>query len=150
MSELPAQLIVAVGSDHAGFNLKGVISEHLAGRGARVIDLGTHSTERVDFPEFGVAVARAVASGEANRGVAICGTGIGICMAADKIHGIRAGTVHDETSARLARQHNDANVICMGARLIGESTALACLDAWLDASFLGGRYERRNEQLGAL
>jgi ribose 5-phosphate isomerase B len=91
-----------------------------------------------------------VATGEANLGVAVCGSGIGICMAADKVKGVRAGTVHDETSARLARLHNDANVICMGSRLIGESTALAAVDAWLDASFEGGRHARRTAQLDAL
>lgn len=150
MSELPAQLIVAVGADHAGYLLKDVVAEHLRDRGAQVLDLGTNSPESVDYPDFGVAVGRAVASGEANLGVAVCGSGIGICMAADKIHGVRAGTVHDETSARLARQHNDANVICMGARLIGESTALASVDAWLDATFEGGRHSRRTAKLDAL
>jgi ribose 5-phosphate isomerase B len=150
VSDLPAQLVVAVGADHAGFRLKDTIAEHLRGRGVQVLDLGTNSPESVDYPDFGVAVGRAVASGEANLGVAVCGSGIGICMAADKVHGVRAGTVHDETSARLARQHNDADVICMGARLIGESTALAAVDAWLDATFEGGRHSRRTAKLDAL
>jgi ribose 5-phosphate isomerase B len=150
VSDLPARLVIAVGADHAGYSLKDTIAEHLRDRGVQVLDLGTNSPESVDYPDYGVAVGRAVASGEANLGVAVCGSGIGICMAADKVHGVRAGTVHDETSARLARRHNDANVICMGARLIGESTALAAVDAWLDAAFEGGRHSRRTAKLDAL
>ena len=142
--------MIAVGADHAGYLLKDAIAEHLRGRGVQIIDLGTNSPESVDYPEFGVAVGRAVASGEANLGVAVCGTGIGICMAADKVHGVRAGTIHDETSARLARQHNDANVVCLGARITGELTALQSVDAWLDAVFEGGRHARRTAQVDAL
>ncbi|MEZ5269122.1 MAG: RpiB/LacA/LacB family sugar-phosphate isomerase [Microthrixaceae bacterium] len=107
---------IALGADHAGFRLKDVIAQHLADRGVQVLDLGTNSDESVDYPDYGAAVGRAVAGGDADLGVAVCGSGIGICMAADKVHGVRAGTVHDETSARLARQHNNANVICLGAR----------------------------------
>ncbi len=150
MSDLPARLIIAVGADHAGYLLKDAIAEHLRGRGVQIIDLGTNSPESVDYPDYGEAVGRAVASGEANLGVAVCGTGIGICMAADKIHGVRAGTIHDETSARLARQHNDANVVCLGARITGELTALESVDAWLDATFEGGRHARRTAMLDAL
>lgn len=138
---------VAVGADHAGFRLKDVIAEHLRGRGLEVLDLGTDGPDSVDYPDFGAAVGRAVASGDADLGVAVCGSGIGICMAANKVKGVRAGTVHDETSARLARQHNDANVICLGARLTGEAVALAAVDAWLDASFEGGRHSRRTAKL---
>ncbi|MCB1272661.1 MAG: ribose 5-phosphate isomerase B [Microthrixaceae bacterium] len=141
---------IAVGSDHAGFHLKNVVAEHLRGRGVEVMDLGTDSEERVDYPDFGEAVGRAVGEGGADLGVAVCGSGIGICMAADKVPGVRAGTVHDETSARLARQHNDANVICLGARLVGESVALAAVDAWLDATFEGGRHTARVAKLDSL
>lgn len=139
-----------MGADHAGFRLKDTIAQHLRDRGFEVVDLGTNSDESVDYPDYGAAVGRAVAARDADLGVAVCGSGIGICMAADKIPGVRAGTVHDATSARLAREHNDANVICMGQRLIGESVALDSVDAWLDASFEGGRHARRTAKLDEL
>lgn len=143
-------ITIAVGADHAGFRLKDVVAAHLRDRGFEVLDLGTNSEESVDYPDYGAAVGRAVAGDAADLGVAVCGSGIGICMAADKIPGVRAGTVHDETSARLAREHNDANVICMGQRLIGEAVALAAVDAWLTASFEGGRHARRTAKLDEL
>ncbi|MCP4433980.1 MAG: ribose 5-phosphate isomerase B [Actinomycetia bacterium] len=139
-----------MGADHAGYELKDALADHIRGRGFEVLDLGTNSPDSVDYPDFGVAVGRAVAGGEADLGVCVCGSGIGICMAADKIHGVRAGTVHDETSARLARQHNDANVICLGARLTGPAVATAAVDAWLDAEFEGGRHSRRTGKLDEL
>ncbi len=141
---------IAMGADHAGYELKDALADHIRGRGFEVLDLGTNSPDSVDYPDFGVAVGRAVAGGEADLGVCVCGSGIGICMAADKIHGVRAGTVHDETSARLARQHNDANVICLGARLTGPAVATAAVDAWLDAEFEGGRHSRRTGKLDEL
>ncbi len=119
-------------------------------RGFEILDLGTNTADRVDYPDFGAAVGRAVASGQAQLGVAVCGSGIGISMAANKVHGIRAAVVHDETSARLSRQHNNANVVCFGERLIGETVALAALDAWLDATFQGGRHAGRVEKLDDL
>ncbi len=143
-------LRIAFGADHGGVHLKDELAEHLAARGVEVIDLGTHGTDRVDYPEFGVAVGRAVAAGEADLGIAVCGSGIGIGIAANKVAGIRAATVHDETSARLAREHNDANVLCLGERLIGVEVAKDAVDAWLDASFEGGRHERRVAMLDAL
>lgn len=152
-SESPASNLprtVAVGSDHAGFELKGTIAAHLAERGIEVLDLGAHSTDRVDYPDFGAAVGRAVVSGRAELGIAVCGSGLGICMAANKIQGVRAATVHDVTSARLTRQHNDANVICLGERLIGPQVALDAVDAWLEASFEGGRHAGRVDKLDAL
>ncbi|MGI9577416.1 MAG: ribose 5-phosphate isomerase B [Microthrixaceae bacterium] len=136
-----------MGADHAGYELKDALADHLRERGFDVLDLGTNSPESVDYPDFGAAVGNAVAGGDAELGVCVCGSGIGICMAADKVHGVRSGTVHDETSARLARQHNNANVICMGARLIGPEVAKAALDAWLDAEFEGGRHSRRTHKL---
>ncbi len=139
-----------MGADHAGYELKDALAEHIRGRGFEVLDLGTNSPDSVDYPDFGTAVGRAVAGGRAELGVCVCGSGIGICMAADKVHGVRAGTVHDETSARLARQHNDANVICIGARLTGPAVATAAVDAWLDAEFEGGRHSRRTAKLDEL
>jgi ribose 5-phosphate isomerase B len=141
---------IAVGSDHAGFELKQLVSEHLSARGVEVVDLGAHSTDRVDYPDFGVAVGEAVASGRAQLGVAVCGSGLGICMAANKVRGVRAAPVHDVTSARLTRQHNDANVICLGERLIGVQVALDAVDAWLDAEFEGGRHAGRVAKLDDL
>ncbi len=141
---------IAVGSDHAGYHLKQALAEHLRSRGHEVLDCGTHSTERVDYPDFGAAVGRVVASGEATAGVCVCGSGIGIAIAANKIAGVRAATVHDVTSARLAREHNDANVICLGERLIGPEVAREALDAWLDARFEGGRHAGRVAKLDAL
>ncbi len=141
---------IAVGSDHAGFHMKQDIAEHLRGLGHEVIDCGTRSTDRVDYPDFGAAVGREVASGRVDGGVGICGSGIGIGIAANKIRGVRAATVHDVSSARLSRQHNNANVICLGARLIGPSVALDAVDAWLDAGFEGGRHAGRVAKLDAL
>ncbi len=141
---------VAVGSDHAGFGLKEEIAKHLVERGIEVVDIGTHSTDRVDYPDYGAAVGRAVVSGRAQLGVAVCGSGLGICMAANKIAGVRAASVHDVTSARLTRQHNDANVICLGERLIGVEVAKDAVDAWLEATFEGGRHADRVAKLDAL
>ncbi|MXZ30658.1 MAG: ribose 5-phosphate isomerase B [Acidimicrobiia bacterium] len=141
---------VAAGSDHAGYRLKQALAQRLAERGHEVIDLGTDSTERVDYPDFGAAVGRAVAAGEADLGVCVCGSGIGIAMAANKISGVRAAVVYDSVSAALARQHNDANVVCFGQRLLGDATALGALDAFLDASFEGGRHIGRVAKLDAL
>jgi len=134
---------IAVGSDHAGFHLKQQLAEHLGRRGHEVIDCGTHSDDRVDYPDFGAAVGRAVRDGAADAGLCVCGSGIGIAMAANKIAGVRAATVHDATSARLSREHNDANVICIGERLSGPQVARDCVDAWLDAEFEGGRHTGR-------
>lgn len=141
---------VAVGSDHAGFALKRELVEHLATRGIEVLDVGAHSTERVDYPDYGVAVGRAVVSGQAELGIAVCGSGIGIGIAANKVAGVRAATVHDATSARLSRQHNDANVLCLGERLTGPEVAVDAVDAWLDASFEGGRHAGRVAKIDAL
>ena len=141
---------IAVGSDHAGFLLKGSLARHLRDAGHDVVDCGTYSEERVDYPDYGAAVGRTVVSGEADGGVCVCGSGIGIAIAANKVAGVRAATVHDATSARLAREHNDANVICMGERLTGPQVALDALDAWLAAEFEGGRHVARVAKLDAL
>lgn len=141
---------VAVGADHAGVDLKDLLAEHLAARGIDVIDLGTHGHDRVDYPDFGEAVGRAVAGGDADLGLCVCGSGIGIAIAANKVEGVRAATVHDQTSARLAREHNDANVICIGERLTGVEVAKDALDAWLDAEFQGGRHTARVAKIDAI
>ena len=141
---------IAVGSDHAGFHLKERLAAHLRDRGHDVVDCGTHSDDRVDYPDFGAAVGRAVRAGEADGGLCVCGSGIGIAMAANKIDGVRAATVHDATSARLTKQHNDANVICIGERLTGPEVATDCVDAWLDATFEGGRHSGRVAKLDSL
>lgn len=146
---------VAVGSDHAGFELKELLAEHLRAAGHDVVDVGTHGPDSVDYPDFGAAVGRAVTTGDgtpdgrpARFGVAVCGSGIGICIAANKVQGVRAATVHDVTSARLSREHNDANVFCVGERFIGPQVALDALDAFLAADFSDanepdGRHARR-------
>jgi ribose 5-phosphate isomerase B len=125
---------VAFGSDHAGFALKEILKEDVERRGHEVSDLGTTSADRpVDYPDFGAAVGRAVAAGEAELGVCTCGSGIGIAMAANKIPGIRAAVVHDVTTATLARQHNHANVVCLGSRVVGSSVAIDAMAAFLAA-----------------
>ncbi len=149
-TEPPTPALVAVAADHAGVGLKDELAAHLAGRGVEVLDLGTHGTDRVDYPDFGAALGAAVASGRATHGIAVCGSGLGICMAANKVRGVRAATVHDATSARLSRAHNDANVICLGERLIGLEVAKDAVDAWLDATFEGGRHVGRVAKLDAL
>ena len=141
---------IAVGSDHAGFHLKQELAAHLREIGHVVVDRGTHSDERVDYPDFGASVGRAVRDGEADAGLCVCGSGIGIAMAANKIAGIRAATVHDATSARLSREHNDANVICIGERLTGAQVAKDCVDAWLAATFEGGRHTGRVTKIDEL
>ena len=141
---------IAVGADHAGFELKQTLAQHLRDAGHDVVDCGTHSVDRVDYPDFGAAVGQAVAGTDADLGVCVCGSGNGIAMAANKIPGIRAAVAYDVTSARLARAHNDANVLCIGERLTGAEVALEALAAWLGASFDGGRHEARVAKIDAL
>lgn len=134
---------VAVGADHAGFALKNKLKEELVRKGYSVLDLGTNSEESVDYPDFATAVARAVADGKASRGVLVCGTGIGMSIVANRIPGIRAALVHCSEEAELSRAHNDANILCLGARLTTEYVAQHCLDAFLATDFEGGRHARR-------
>ncbi len=134
---------IALASDHAGYGLKQELAARLAAQGHEVDDLGTHGTASVDYPEFGFAVARAVTSGAAERGVLVCGTGIGISIAANRVPGARAARCTSEFDARLARQHNDANILCLGARVTGPGLAEAIVDAFLAAGFEGGRHARR-------
>ena len=145
-----AGTVVALGADRAGWELKDFLADRLRAGGYEVVDLGTNDGDSVDYPDFGAAVGDAVASGQAHVGVGVCGSGIGIAMAAGKVDGIRAATVHDPTTARLAREHNDANVVCLGARLLDRSAAAATLDAFLAAAFEGGRHQRRVDKIDAL
>ncbi|HYX04862.1 MAG TPA: ribose 5-phosphate isomerase B [Reyranella sp.] len=138
---------VAVASDHAGFDLKEILKRDLQAAGHEVLDLGTNSTQSVDYPDFGQALAEAVASGKASRGVLVCGTGIGISIAANRNPSIRAALVHDVTSARLSREHNDANVVAFGQRVIGAETAREALKVFLSTNFEGGRHAGRVAKL---
>ncbi len=134
---------IAIGSDHAGFGYKEIVKKHLQEKGFEVIDKGTYSEERVDYPIFGRAVAEAVASGEVDRGIVICGTGIGISIAANKVKGIRAALCTNEYMARMARKHNDANILAFGARVLGIDVVLGIVDEFFSTEFEGGRHEKR-------
>ncbi|HAM03477.1 MAG TPA: ribose 5-phosphate isomerase B [Acidimicrobiaceae bacterium] len=141
---------IAVAADHAGYHMKQMLALHLDALGHEVTDLGTDSDAPVDYPEFGAAVGRAVAAGVAELGVCLCGTGVGIGIAANKVPGVRAAVVHDVTTARLARVHNHANVLCMGGAILGEQVAKDALEAFLDAEPAGGRHDRRVAELAGL
>jgi ribose 5-phosphate isomerase B len=139
---------VALGSDHAGFVLKEVLKSELAGLGHDVLDLGTFDgTTSVDYPDFGAAVGRAVTAGDADLGVCTCGTGIGISMAANKVPGIRAALCYDKASARNSREHNDSNVLTLGARLLTQTQAEEVLRTWIATPFAGGRHLARVQKI---
>jgi ribose 5-phosphate isomerase B len=138
---------IAVASDHAGFDLKEILKRDLQQAGHEVLDLGTNSTQSVDYPDFGQAMADAIARGKAACGVLVCGTGIGISMAANRNPKVRAAVVHDVTSARLSREHNDANVVAFGQRLIGSEVAREALKVFLATKFEGGRHVGRIAKL---
>ena len=139
---------IALAADHAGYELKDLLKQDLEEMGYEVLDLGTNARDSVDYPDYGMALAEAVAEGKAGRGVLVCGTGIGISIAANRNPAVRAAVCHDETSARLAREHNDANVLALGARLIGPEVARDCLKAFLQTEFAGGRHSGRVAKLG--
>lgn len=140
--------MIAIGSDHGGFELKKEVMAHLDARGLEYKDFGTYSDASCDYPVYGKAVAKAVASGECERGIIICGTGIGISIAANKVHGIRAALCGDCFSAEATRQHNDANVLALGARVIGPGLALKIVDTFLDTPFSNSeRHIRRIEMI---
>jgi ribose 5-phosphate isomerase B len=142
------KITVALAADHGGFKIKEELKPELEKMGVDCIDLGTDSVDSVDYPDFGRAVADAIADGRAERGVIICGTGIGIAIAANRVGGIRAAVCHDATTARLAREHNDANVLAFGARIIGREVAIDCLRTFLSTPFEGGaRHTRRVAKL---
>jgi len=138
---------IAFGADHGGFQLKDYLLKALGGKSYQLLDMGTDSAESVDYPDFARRVARAVASGEADRGVLICRTGQGMCIAANKIRGARAAHAYDPEAARLSRMHNDANVLCFGADFITAENALHSLEIWLNTEFEGGRHQRRVSKL---
>ena len=140
-------MIIAIGCDHAGYELKEAVKAKMEAAGHKMIDVGTDSTESVDYPKFGHAVGRTVASGEAERGVAICGSGIGISIACNKVPGIRAALCTSTEMAEMCRRHNNANVICMGARMISQELAFAMIDTWMATEFEGGKHERRINEL---
>jgi len=134
---------IAIGSDHAAFALKEIVKKHLIDSGHQVEDMGTHSPERTDYPIYGEKVARAVVSGRVKYGVVICGTGAGISISANKIHGVRCVLASEPYTAVLSRQHNDANMLAMGARVVGEGLACMIVDQFLAAEFEGGRHADR-------
>ena len=139
---------VALAADHAGFELKNLLKTAIEEHGLEVLDLGTHDGASVDYPDMAGALAAALAEGRAGRGVLVCGTGIGISIAANRHRHLRAALCHDVTTATLARQHNDANVLVLGARVVGAGVATDSLAAFLGTLFLGGRHQRRVDKLG--
>jgi ribose 5-phosphate isomerase B len=140
---------IAIAADHAGYPLKVLLRDELVALGYEPLDLGTHdATTSVDYPDYGAALAGALKEGRCEKGVLICGTGIGISIAANRHPGVRAALCHDETSARLAREHNDANVLALGARLIGDVVARNCLRIFLTTEFGAGRHQPRVQKLG--
>jgi RpiB/LacA/LacB family sugar-phosphate isomerase len=142
---------IALAADHAGFELKEKMAAHLKGAGFEVMDLGTHGEEPVDYPDFALAIGKALGEGRADRGVLICGSGVGACVAANKIKGIRAGLCHDTYSAHQGVEHDDINVLCLGARVIGEELARELVTAFLAAKFTGEeRHVRRLAKIQAI
>lgn len=138
---------IAMGSDHGGFELKQEIKHYLVSKGIEVVDVGTNSTDSVDYPEYAKLVCDEVLQNRAQRGILFCGTGIGIGIAANKVHGIRCAIVHDEFTAKMSKQHNDANVISMGGRVLDVQSAKKIVDAYLEAEFEGGRHQKRVDQI---
>ena len=142
--------MIALGCDHAGVQLKGSIAELLASKGLEYRDYGTYDEASCDYPDYAQKVGRAVVDGEAERGILICGTGVGISIAANKIEGIRAALCSDTFTARMSREHNDSNVLCIGARVVGAGLAGEIVEAWLGTEFAGGRHQRRIDKIHAL
>lgn len=142
--------MIIIGSDHGGLNLKSALNSYLSRRGIQVTDAGTNDASSVDYPDFGQKVAEAVIAGQAELGILICGTGIGMSIAANKIPGIRAALVTDVFMARMAREHNNANILVLGGRVLDEQKACDLVGAWLDATFEGGRHQGRLDKITAL
>ena len=134
---------IAIGNDHAAVDMKNIIKSYLEKKGYEVINFGTDTTESVDYPLYGEMVANAVVSGKAELGIAICGTGVGISIACNKVNGVRAVCCSEPYSAKLSRIHNNSNVLCFGARVIGPELAKMIVDEWLAAEFIGGRHQKR-------
>lgn len=133
----------AIGNDHAALEMKELIKKHLEERGIEVKNFGTDTTDSCNYPEIAEAVANSIASGECERGILICGTGVGMSIAANKVNGVRAVVCSEPFSARLSKEHNNSNILCFGARVVGSELAKMIVDAWVDAEFLGGRHETR-------
>jgi len=148
MSEDQDKRVVAIASDHAGYEMKTALKEEISSLGYGVLDLGTDSPDSVDYPDFAHALAEAVTQGKAGQGVLVCGSGIGVGITANRHPGIRAALCHNAETARLSRQHNNANVLAMGERIIGVDVARECLRAFLETEFEGGRHARRVAKMG--
>lgn len=140
---------IAIGSDHGGFSLKKTIISHLEANGFDVIDYGCFSTQSCDYPEYAKKVSSQVSSANCEKGILICGTGLGMSIAANKVKGIRAVTCSDTCSARMSRLHNNANILCLGERITGEFLAIDIVDTWLNTEFEGGRHQRRVDMIEA-
>ena len=138
---------IIIGSDHAGYPMKEKVTAHLRERGVQVEDIGTHSEEAVDYTDFGKNVARKVSDGSFDRGILICGTGLGMSMVANRFRRVRAALANDLFSAIMSRRHNDSNIMVMGGRLIGDTLAFQLVDTWLETPFEGGRHQRRLEKM---
>lgn len=141
---------IVIGNDHAAVELKNIIKEHLESRGIEVINVGTDTNDSCDYPIYGEKVGRAVVSGEADLGIAICGTGVGISIAANKVKGVRACVCSEPYSAKLSRMHNNSNVLAFGARVVGSEMAKMIVDTWLEAEYEGGRHQRRVDLIHAI
>lgn len=142
--------MIVIGSDHGGLDLKSAVTQFLTGRGIQVSDVGTDNDASVDYPEYGLKVAEMVASGAAERGVLVCGTGIGMSIAANKVPGIRAALVTDAFMARMAKEHNNANILVLGGRVLDNQEACTLVGTWLDATFEGGRHQGRLDKIAQI
>ena len=141
---------IAIGSDHAGYEAKQALVEHLRREGLEFLDFGTYTEKSCDYPDFAVLVALSVARGEVDRGVLLCGTGIGMSISANKIDGVRAALCHDEQTVRMSREHNDANILCLGTRILDLDRLISCLDLWIQTPFSGDRHARRVSKIHTL
>ncbi len=138
---------IAIGSDHHGVEMRAKVAQLLGRLGQEVVDVGAHGEENVDYPDIGADVARRVSRGEVDRGILICGTGLGMCIVANKFPGVRAAPVHEDLTADLARRHNDLNVLCLSGDMLGEKLVDRLIEIWLTTEFEGGRHARRNEKI---
>ena len=143
-------MLIAIGSDHRGFHLKERLKGVIEGKGCQINDVGAGSEEAVDYPDFAALVARQISDHAADRGILICGTGIGMAIAANKFEGVRAGTCTDEITAEMSRRHNDLNVLCLSADMLSPRTADRMVEVWIDTKFEGGRHQRRLEKISRL
>jgi ribose 5-phosphate isomerase B len=141
---------IIIGCDHAGLELKEKLVRHLKQLGLDVEDIGTHDTSPVDYPQYAAQVARTVASGDVERGILVCGSGIGMCMTANRFKGVRAVQVSEPLSAKMSRRHNDSNILCLGGRFVGEALAFEITDVWLNEPFEGGRHQKRVDLIDGL